>query len=51
LQQAVMPLRDKQGMIAVFDPRVNSRSYGSQILAALEPYAKSNYIDPSWFRN
>lgn len=51
IQQAVMPLREKQGMIAVFDARINSRSYGSQILDALEPYAKSNYIDLSWFQN
>ncbi|MGL5032318.1 MAG: ATP-dependent DNA helicase, partial [Microcystaceae cyanobacterium] len=50
MQQAVLPLRENQGAIAIFDHRVNSRSYGSRILEALEPYAKSNYIDPSWFR-
>ncbi|MFM8296683.1 MAG: helicase C-terminal domain-containing protein [Microcystaceae cyanobacterium] len=49
LQQAVMPLRENQGAIAIFDARVNSRSYSLQILGALEPYAKSNYIDPLWF--
>ncbi len=45
LQRAVLPLREVQGTIAIFDPRVNSRTYGRQILGALEPYAKCNYLD------
>ena len=49
LQRAVMPLRTSQGVVALFDNRVNHRSYGKTILSALEPYAKINYFDPSWF--
>lgn len=48
IQQAVMPLRESQGIVAVLDSRVNSRSYGHRILNALEPYAKINYLDTSW---
>jgi ATP-dependent DNA helicase DinG len=50
IQRAVMPLRESQGIVALLDNRVNYRSYGTQILKALEPCAKINYIDPSWFR-
>lgn len=49
IQRAVMPLRESQGVVALLDNRVNYRSYGSQILSALEPYAKINYIDATWF--
>ncbi|ACK65275.1 ATP-dependent DNA helicase [Rippkaea orientalis PCC 8801] len=49
IQQAVMPLRESQGVVALLDNRVNYRSYGNRILTALEPYAKINYIDVSWF--
>lgn len=49
IQRAVMPLRESNGVVALFDNRVNSRSYGSQILTALEPYARINYIDVNWF--
>lgn len=45
LQQAIIPLRESQGMVALLDNRVNYRSYGSRILATLEPYAKINYLD------
>jgi ATP-dependent DNA helicase DinG len=48
LQQAVMPLRESQALVAVLDSRVNSRSYGHRVLNALEPYAKVNYLDKSW---
>jgi ATP-dependent DNA helicase DinG len=51
IQRAVMPLRESQGIVTILDSRVNSYSYGKQILGALEPYAKSNYIDDSWFNN
>jgi ATP-dependent DNA helicase DinG len=49
LQRAVVPLRESQGVVALLDNRVNHRSYGSQILAALEPLARINYIDCNWF--
>lgn len=49
IQQAVMPLRESQGIVALLDNRVNFRSYGNKILTALEPYAKINYLDASWF--
>lgn len=51
LQRAVMPLRESQGVVALLDNRVHYRSYGKQILSALEPYAKINYIDATWFPN
>jgi ATP-dependent DNA helicase DinG len=38
-----------QSIVALLDNRVNHRSYGSEVLAALEPCARINYIDPSWF--
>ncbi|ACK71344.1 ATP-dependent DNA helicase [Gloeothece citriformis PCC 7424] len=49
IQRAVMPLRESQGVVALLDSRVNFRSYGTQILTALEPYAGMNYIDNDWF--
>lgn len=49
LQRAVVPLRESQGIVALLDNRVNHRSYGSKILTALEPYARINYLDASWF--
>ncbi len=49
IQRAVVPLRGSEGVVALFDNRVNCRSYGSKILVALEPYNRFNYIDPSWF--
>ena len=49
MQQAIVPLRESQGVVALLDNRVKFRSYGKTILSALEPYARSNYIDPSWF--
>ncbi|PSF37918.1 helicase [Aphanothece hegewaldii CCALA 016] len=45
IQRAVMPIRESQGLVALFDNRVSSRSYGTKILDALEPYARINYID------
>ncbi|MEM9541561.1 MAG: helicase C-terminal domain-containing protein [Cyanobacteria bacterium P01_E01_bin.42] len=45
LQRAVLPVRDNRGVVALLDNRVNHRSYGQTILAALEPLARINYID------
>ena len=49
LEQTVVPLRESQSIIALLDNRVNSRSYGRAILSTLEPCARINYIDPTWF--
>ncbi len=49
IQQAVVPLRESQGIVALLDKRVIYRSYGKTILSALEPCARINYIDPTWF--
>ncbi|WGV24873.1 helicase C-terminal domain-containing protein [Halotia branconii] len=49
LQRAIAPVRESQGIIALLDSRVINRSYGAQILAALSPLARINYLDPSLF--
>lgn len=49
IQVAILPLCEGSRTVAILDGRVNSRSYGSQILAVLEPYAKRNYLSPNWF--
>lgn len=51
IQQAIIPLRETQGIVALLDSRVNFRSYGKTILSVLEPCARFNYIDPTWFFN
>ncbi|MGL5083983.1 MAG: helicase C-terminal domain-containing protein [Microcoleaceae cyanobacterium] len=48
LQRAVAPIRDTQGIVALFDTRVLHRSYGQQVLAALSPFARISYLDKSW---
>lgn len=50
LQRAIAPARDSQGVVALLDNRVNHRSYGRQVLSALSPFARINYLDASWFR-
>jgi ATP-dependent DNA helicase DinG len=35
--------------VALLDNRVNHRSYGQQVLAALSPHARINYVDPGLF--
>jgi ATP-dependent DNA helicase DinG len=49
LQRAIAPVRDAQGVVALLDSRVNHRSYGQQVLAALSPMARINYVDASVF--
>jgi ATP-dependent DNA helicase DinG len=49
LQRAIAPVRDCQGVVALLDSRVIHRSYGHQVLAALSPLARINYLDPSLF--
>jgi ATP-dependent DNA helicase DinG len=48
LQLAIAPVRARQGRVALLDNRVNHRSYGQQVLTALSPAARSNYIDLDW---
>ena len=45
LQRAVAPVRSVQGIVALFDNRVLHRSYGQQVLTALSPLARINYLD------
>ncbi len=49
LQRAIAPVRESQGIVALLDSRVVNRSYGAQILNALSPSARINYLDPSLF--
>lgn len=49
LQRAIAPVRDCQGTVALLDSRVVHRSYGHQVLAALAPLARINYLDISLF--
>ena len=49
LEQTIVPLRESQSIVALLDNRVNFRSYGQTILSALEPCARIDYIDPTWF--
>ncbi len=49
LARAIAPVRDRQGVVALLDSRVLHRSYGSQVLAALSPLARINYLDASLF--
>ncbi|MGV0025516.1 ATP-dependent DNA helicase [Phormidesmis priestleyi] len=51
LQRAIAPVRECQGVVALLDSRVIHRSYGSQVLSALSPLARINYLDPSLFVN
>jgi ATP-dependent DNA helicase DinG len=48
LQRAIAPVRDRQGVVAIFDNRVIYRSYGQQILAAMSPFARIDYLDTTW---
>ena len=49
VQRAIAPLRNTQGVIALLDNRVNYRSYGNQVLDAMSPFARINYVDERLF--
>jgi ATP-dependent DNA helicase DinG len=49
LQRAIAPVRENQGIVALLDSRVVIRSYGAQVLAALSPLARIDYLDPTLF--
>jgi ATP-dependent DNA helicase DinG len=48
LHRSIAPIRSSQGVVAIFDNRINQRSYGNQVLASLAPAARINYADLSW---
>ncbi|MEG4445191.1 ATP-dependent DNA helicase [Microcoleus sp. AT9_B5] len=48
LQRAIAPVRERQGVVAIFDSRVIHRSYGQQVLGALSPFARIDYLDTTW---
>lgn len=49
LQRAIAPVRTTQGVVALLDSRTIHRSYGQQVLTALSPFARVNYLDPNLF--
>lgn len=56
LQRAVAPLRSLNRSpdrpptpIALLDSRAGRRSYGPEVLAAIGPISRVNYLDPHWF--
>jgi ATP-dependent DNA helicase DinG len=49
LQRAIAPARETQGVVALLDTRVVHRTYGKQILTALQPFARLGYLDASLF--
>ena len=44
MQKAITPLRNNQGTLVILDNRVNYRSYGNDILQALEPCGRINHL-------
>ena len=51
LQRAIAPVRQRQGVVALLDSRVLYRSYGTQVLSALSPLARIDYLDATSFVN
>ncbi len=49
LQRAIAPVRDHQGIVALLDSRIVHRNYGQQVLNALQPVVRLNYLDPNLF--
>lgn len=55
LQRAIAPLRDwpngsdeRRPLLALLDTRIVRRSYGKQILSALDPVERIDYLEPRW---
>ncbi len=48
LHRAIAPMRSSQGIVAIFDNRIDRRIYGQQILASLNPAVRINYTGLSW---
>jgi ATP-dependent DNA helicase DinG len=51
LQRAIAPVRERQGVVALLDSRTIHRTYGRQVLAALGPLARIDYLDATWFNS
>jgi ATP-dependent DNA helicase DinG len=45
LHRAIAPMRSDQGIVAIFDNRIDRRIYGQQVLASLNPAVRINYLD------
>jgi ATP-dependent DNA helicase DinG len=45
LHRAIDPIRSSQGIVAIFDSRIDRRIYGQQVLAALQPSVRIKYAD------
>lgn len=45
LHRAIAPMRSSQGIVAIFDNRIDRRIYGQQVLASLNPNIRINYPD------
>ncbi len=45
LHRSIFPLRELNGRIAIFDNRINHRTYGKQVLQALEPMNRVHQVD------
>jgi ATP-dependent DNA helicase DinG len=48
LHRAIAPIRSTQGIVAIFDNRIDRRIYGKQVLASLQPAVRINYADLNW---
>lgn len=45
LHRAIAPMRSAQGVVAIFDNRIDRRIYGQQVLASLNPMVRISYAD------
>ena len=45
LHRAIAPMRSTQGVVAIFDNRIDRRIYGKQVLASLNPAIRIKYTD------
>jgi ATP-dependent DNA helicase DinG len=48
LHRAIAPMRSSQGIVVIFDNRIDRRIYGQQVLASLNPVVRINYAGLSW---
>jgi ATP-dependent DNA helicase DinG len=47
LHRTIAPIRANNGIVAIFDNRIDRRIYGQQVLASLNPAMRINYADLS----
>ena len=45
LHRALAPMRSSQGIVAIFDNRIDRRIYGQQVLASLAPARRISYLE------